>query len=565
MIRRKDYDYIIAGAGSAGCALAGRLTEDPDVTVLLVEAGGTGRSVFARMPAGNGFIHGNPTYDWRLWSTPQEGLGGRRIYYPRGRGLGGSSLMNGMIYMRGNPADYDRWRQKGLRGWSYADVLPYFRRSAGAAHRADYPFHGADGPLKLTPAQNFGAVDRLFIQACREAGAPLNKDFNGARQLGVGRIDSKVFRGLRQSSAQAYLARRPANLDIVTDSLVLAVEVEGGRATGLRLAGGRVRAAREVILSLGAFGSPHCLMLSGIGPADHLRAHGIDVKVDLSGVGESLYDHPNMPIQFGLTDADLSLSRYQRIDRAVWMATRYLLTRTGPGAGSFWSTVLYHALRDPELPELEIFCTPMVVREDSGSEGWTIQKLMGLGRSVIARGKVAAPGLQWDVNLLRPASGGTLRLASRDPRDPPLIDPQYLREQRDLDDLVAGVRHMRKVARQKVFAGVIGPELSPGTEVESDADLEQAVRALVTTGHHPVSTCRMGADHDAGAVLDPALRVRGIEGLRVVDASAFPDQISGNTNAPVIMMAEKAADIILGRPALAPEDPRPVTRRHQVA
>jgi choline dehydrogenase len=565
MTRRKAYDYIIAGAGSAGCALAARLAEDPDVTVLLVEAGGKGRSLFARMPAGNGFIHGNPDYDWRFWSTPQEGLGGRRIFYPRGRGLGGSSLLNGMIYMRGNPSDYDRWRRKGLSGWSYADVLPYFRRSAGTPHRADDPFHGTDGPLKLTPAQNFGAVDRLFVQACREAGAPLNEDFNGARQLGVGRIDSKVFRGLRQSSAEAYLARRPVNLDIATDSLVVAVELESGRAVGVRLTDGEVRADREVILCLGAFGSPHCLMLSGIGPADHLRTHGIEVKLDLPGVGESLYDHPNMPIQFGLTDPDLSLSRYQRIDRALWMGARYLFTRTGPGAGSFWSTVLYHALRDPEMPEIEVFCTPMVVREDSGTERWTIQKLLSLGRSVIARGKVAAPGLQWDVNLLRPASRGTLRLASSDPRDPPLIDPQYLRERSDLDDLVAGIRHMREVARQGAFAGVIGPELSPGADLESDADLEHAVRALATTGHHPVSTCRMSADHDVGAVLDPALRVRGVAGLRVVDASAFPDQIGGNINAPVIMMAEKASDLILGRPPLPPEDPRSMTGRHQAA
>ena len=552
------FDYIVAGGGSAGCTLAARLAQAGDASVLLVEAGGGSSSLFSRMPAGNGFLFGNPRHDWGFQSTPQPGLGGRRIYYPRGRGLGGSSLMNGMIYIRGNAADYDRWRQMGLAGWSYGDVLPYFRRSAGARHRPGDPFHGTDGPLKLSPARRRDAINERFVAACLEAGAPFNDDFNGATQEGAGWFDTKVWRGIRQSSARAYLEQPPGNLTILADSPVLRIAMEGSRAVGLVLATGKVRARREVVLCLGAFGSPQCLMLSGIGPADHLRDHGIDVALDLPGVGARLADHPNMPLQFGLLRPELSMARHQRIDRAAWMGLRWLLARSGPGAGPFWSTALFHAVRDHAMPELEIFFTPMVVREEGGAKRLSIQTLLSAGKAVIARGKTAEPGLQFDINLLRPASSGTLRLASGDPRDAPLIDPRYFSDPADLEDLEAGVRHMRRVVAQPALAGIAGAERSPGAGAVSDGEIRQAIRALATTGHHPVATCRMGGDHDTGAVLDAELRVRGIDGLRVADASSFPDQISGNTGAAVIMLAEKAADMMLGRPAPAPEDPRAV-------
>ena len=553
----QSFDYVVAGGGSAGCVLAARLAEDPNVSVCLAEAGGDGRSLFTRMPAGVGFVHSNPKYDWGYWSTPQPRLGGRRIYYPRGKGLGGSSLLNGMIYMRGNPGDYDRWRQKGLTGWSYESVLPYFRRSAQAIHRRGDQYHGGNGPLRLMPAGNYDTINDIFLRACCEAGAPLNLDFNGRSQAGAGRIDVNVSNGVRQSAAEAYLTPRPRNLVVMTGTPVLRILTEGRRAVGILTAQGEFRARAEVILSLGAFESPKVLMLSGIGPGAQLRGQGIEVLHDLPGVGQSLYDHPNMPMQFGLLEPQYSMARYQRLDRAVVMGAQWLLARRGPGAAPFWSSVLYHPIRDQQMPELEVFFTPMVVREDSGGrKGLNIESLSHIGRSIIARGKLAEPGLQFDINILRPRSCGEVRLASTDPLAAPLIDCGYFSDERDYLDIIEGMKHMRKVARQAAFQGIAGPELSPGPDVLADEDLRQAIRELCTTGHHPACSARMGAEGDPGAVLDGEFRVRGMSSLRVVDASALPDMIGGNINAPVIMLAERAADMILGRPPLAAEDPR---------
>lgn len=553
----QTYDYIIAGAGSAGCALAARLAEDGRHTVCLIEAGGAGKSLWSQMPAGNGFLFGNPRHDWGFQSVPQAALGGRQIYYPRGKGVGGSSLMNGMIYIRGAASDYDRWRQKGLPGWSYGDVLPYFRRSAQAAHRAGDSFHG-DGPLRLSPAGNYDPLNAAFVAACQEAGARPNADFNGAFQDGAGRIDTKVWRGRRQSAASAYLAHCPSNIDIRTDTRVTRLRLEGLRATGVETTGGPLLARREVILCLGAFGSPQMLMLSGIGPAAHLADHGIAVIRDLPGVGTTLLDHPQFPMKFDLKDPAQSLARLQRVDRAAALGLRYLLLGTGAGAAPFWSSMLFHGLRQTQHPDLQIFLTPMCVTEEAGSKRVVLRDLANIGTLFLARGKSAVPGLQFDICLLRPRSSGSVRLASPDPTQAPQIDPNWFSDPADMADLIAGIHHMRKVTAQPAFRDLVGPEHLPGAALDDDAALEQAIRAHVSTGHHPVATCRMGPDHDPGAVLDADLRVRGIKALRVVDGSSFPDQIGGNPNAPIMMMAEKAADLILGRPAPATKDPREI-------
>ena len=556
-----EFDYVIAGAGSAGCVLAARLAEDPSLRVCLVEAGGNGRNLFIRMPAGNGFIFGNPRFDWGFESEPQAALDGRRIYYPRGKALGGSSIMKGMIYMRGVPEDYDGWRDNGLNGWGFADLLPYFRRSQGALDR-NGAWHGTDGPLKTERSRNFGTLERAFIDAAVDAGHKPLDDFNGAERTGVARTDSTVYRGVRQSSAIAYLGHQRANLKTLTGRQVARILFDGTRATGLEtLSGERILARREVILCQGAFGTPQTLMLSGIGAADHLSAHGIETRVDLPGVGANLVDHVDVSIQYGSERMDLSLARHQRLDRAATLMARWLLNGSGPGAGAFFSVVLFHALRDPALPELEVFMTPMVVDENlTSGEQEQAPLLQRLGRRLLVRGrKVAKPGVQIDINLERPRSQGSVRLASADARDHPLIDPNFFSDPADLEELRLGVLAMRDVMSRPQIARYVTGETGAWRDARNDDEILQAIRKTAYTGHHPSSTARMGPDGDDGAVLDEQLRVRGVEGLRVCDASAMPTQITGNLNATVIAMAEKAADMLLQRQPMTPEDPR-ITR-----
>lgn len=553
-----EFDYIVAGAGSTGCTLAARLAEDLSAKVCLVEAGGHGRNLFIRMPAGNGFVFGNPKLDWGYESLPQTGLNGRRIYFPRGKALGGSSIMNGMIYMRGVPTDYDRWQQSGLEDWGFANLLPYFRRAEGARDRRD-AWHGVNGPLKTELSMNFGTLEKAFIDSAVACGHKLLDDFNGPERTGVARTDSTVHKGVRQSSAIAYLASKPDNLTIFTGQHVSKVRIEGTRAVGLDILGGKqLRAAREVILCQGAFGTPQTLMLSGIGPSDHLSKHGIEIRADLPGVGTHLADHVDVSMQYASDRMDLSLARHQRLDKAAMLMAQWLLTGKGPGAGAFFSTVLFHAFNDPALPELEVFMTPMVVEENlTNGDEEVAPLLQRLGRKLLVRGrKVAQPGVQIDINLERPRSLGTVRLASDSPLDHPLIDPNYFSDSQDLHELVGGVKVMREVMAQPQIAQYVTGELDPWKNAKSDKEIIEAIRATAYTGHHPCSTARMGSENDGDAVLDETLRVRGIEALRVCDASAMPTQITGNLNATIIAMAEKAADMILGRPPLPPEDPR---------
>ena len=550
------FAFIVVGAGSAGCALAARLAEDPTVSVLLLEAGGKGRNLFIDMPAGNGFIFGNPKYDWGYLSEAQPGLAGRQIYYPRGKALGGCTIMNGMIYIRGNRSDYDNWRQLGLTGWGYDDLLPYFKKAEGAQHRQS-PYHGGTGPLRTSPAGNYNAIDQLFVEAGRQTGLPLNEDFNGPQQSGVGAVDVTVHQGRRQSAARAYLRPRK-NLTIRTHCHALGLELTGARATGVRvLEQGRQRnyhARREIALCLGSFASPHLLMLSGIGPSDHLASRGIKVAHDLPGVGQNLQDHLNIPLQFGCQDDSLTFAKYQRIDRALGLGLRYLFGRKGPGASPFWSAIAFKPFGEPSLPDLQIFFTPMVVKEDlAGDDAKPAFSLLNIGSYFFVRGKRAVSGFQLDVNQMRPEARGDVRLRSADPLQKAMVNPRFLSADKECRELIAGVRFAREIVAQKAFDGVRGPEFSPGSDKQSDADILAAIRRIANTGHHPIGTCKMGADHDAMAVVDGALKVRGLEGLRVVDASVFPTQITGNPNAAIVMIAEKAADLMLGRPLLAPE------------
>ena len=547
-----EFDYLIAGGGSAGCALASRLCEDKSITVCIVEAGGNGNNLFIKMPAGNGFVFGNPKLDWGYKSIPQKNLNNRTIYFPRGKSLGGSSIVNGMIYMRGIPSDYDSWRQLGLNGWGYSDILPYFKKSEGSEHRND-KYHGNKGPLKIERSSNYGILEEAFIKSAVKAGHKSIDDFNGSERTGVSRLDSTVSNGVRQSSAISYLKKKPDNLTILTHQQISKLLINKTDVIGLEtLKGTKVYCKREVIICQGAFGTPHLLMLSGIGPADHLIENDINPIVDLPGVGSSLADHVIASMQYSSDRNDLCHSKYQRIDKAFWLMANWLFNGKGPGGGAFWSTGLFHAFEDPQMPELEVFMTPMIVEENLNKGQYEKTPLLKkFGRNLLVRGrKVAKPGVQIDINQERPKSLGTVRLRNSDPREYPLIDPNYFSDPEDLEQLVKGVGVMREIMSQNEISQYINQEIHPWLNSNTRSEIIEAIKITAYTGHHPCSTAKMGAKNDPMAVLDENLKVRGLNGLRVCDASAMPTQITGNLYATVLAMAEKAADIILDKPPL---------------
>jgi choline dehydrogenase len=531
------HDYIIVGAGSAGCVLAARLSADLGVSVLLLEAGPADDADEIHAPAALSRLFQGP-YDWNYHTVPQYEAGGRTVYWPRGRVLGGSSSLNAMIYIRGNRHDFGSWRtEHGCTGWDYPDLMPYFLRAEDNSRGAS-AYHGTGGPLAVTDLRHKSPACEAFLAAAREQGAAANGDFNGPRQDGVGWYQVTQRNGRRCSAAVGYLhpvMSRP-NLTVHTDALVTRVLIEGGRAIGVSYlhhgAEQTARANGEVILCGGTVNSPQLLMLSGVGPADHLIEMGIHVLVDSPGVGANLSDHPVVPVVWSTPGL-----------RGLWERSgnagvlRWRLTHRGPLTSNVAESGGF-AHSEPGLPapDLQLHTLPGPYRDQGLAD--PAQRAM----SVL-------------VALVDVASRGRIRLRSADPRHRPAIDPGYLSDGKDVRALAAGLKMTREFVTAKPMAGICSGEIAPGAHVRSDAELLQYVRSSVATLYHPVGTCAMGGEARRGSVVDPELRVRGVAGLRVVDASVMPSVPRGNTNAPTIAIAERAADLIAGRAPLAAADP----------
>jgi choline dehydrogenase-like flavoprotein len=540
------HDYIIIGGGSAGCVLAARLTEDPSVRVALIEAGPPDRNVLIHCPAGLALLAKNGQANWAFETVPQPGLGGRRGYQPRGKVLGGSSSVNAMIYARGQHADYDEWAAQGNEGWAWRDVLPYFKRSEHNERGAD-EFHGTGGPLNVMDLRSPNRFGPVFVQAAVQAGYPANADFNGAEQEGVGMYQVTHKNGERFSAAKAYLTpnlSRP-NLQVITGAHTTRILLEGKRAVGVEYRQGgqlhRLAVGCEVLLCAGALQSPQLLMLSCIGPAAHLQSLGIAVTHDLPGVGRNFHDHvdvvqvvnaPQLKDLFGLSAAGLA-----RVVKGIfeWRNFRSgMLTSNFAEAGGFIKS-------DPgeARPDLQLH--------------FVIGKLVDHGRKT-----VFGHGYSCHVCLLRPQSRGSVQLASADPMAAPLIDPNFLGDTDDMRRLVRGFRIMRGILSQSALAGHGGRELPASANAKSDEQIEAFIRSRADTIYHAAGSCRMGGA--ALDVVDAKLQVHGVAGLRVVDASIMPRLVSGNTNAPVIMIAEKAADMIKAARAQAVTQAAPALR-----
>lgn len=547
MTRGKSYAYVIVGAGSAGCTLANRLTEDPACRVQLIEVGGWDRDPLIRIPLAWGRIVLQRRHDWMYVSEPEPGLSGRRLPIFRGKVIGGSSSINAMAYVRGNRGDYDRWAESGLTEWSYEHLLPYFRRQE-TWEGGSSAYRGGDGPLNTCRSRFPDPLCAAFLAAGLEAGYPTTEDYNGAQQEGFAWAQSTIHNGRRCSAAAAYLhpAAARGNLDIVTEALVTRVVLQGTRAVGVEYVrdGQTVltRAECEVILSGGAINSPQLLMLSGIGDPTELARHGIAVKAALKGVGQNLQDHVSAGMDC-LRKEPGPLHRALRLDRiAVALGKAHFF---GAGiAASVPNNVMAFLKTDPaeKVPDLQ-----MPFRAAYVGAGPYLQPF-----------KRAFPdGFGCVTVLLRPESRGKLSLVSVNPRAPPLIQMNLLTAGNDLKKLRTGMRMARDILSQPSLKFFLKSEMTPGARCQSDADLDAYIRETAIPFYHPLGTCKMGIDSDAMAVLDPELRVRGIEGLRVADAAAMPDLPGGNINAPVIMIAEKAADLIRGGKASAPASARP--------
>jgi choline dehydrogenase-like flavoprotein len=521
-----EFDIIVVGGGSAGSAAAGRLSEGGRYTVCLIEAGGTNNNILVKTPGFMPFIRG--ASNWKYETVPQKGLNGRTGYQPRGRGLGGSSAINAMVYIRGHQWDYDNWAALGCDGWSYDDVLPVFKRCEDNARGAN-PYHGAGGPLSVADQHWPQAGSLAFVEAAAELQLPRNSDFNGASQDGFGLYQVTQKGGERWTAARAYVEPARDRMEIITGALTEKILVENGRATGVVIAQGwgrkrTIRARGAVVLSAGAFGSPQILQLSGIGPAAHLQSVGIDVVHDKPAVGADLQDHIDYVSSFETTSKEDffgdSLSGTVRMAKAFFEHRRKrtgILTTCFAEAGGFWRST-----PEAPAPDIQYHFVPAML-EDHG------------------RTKVKGHGFSCHACVLRPESRGTVRLASPDARKAPLIDPAFLTDDRDIATLRRGVREMHRIFSAPALSAYGGKDRHP-VNIDNDAELDALIRSRADTVYHPVGTCRMGPDADA--VVDPRLKYQGIDGLYVADASIMPRLVSGNTNAPSIMIGERAAEFI---------------------
>ncbi|NOG73152.1 GMC family oxidoreductase [Roseicella sp. DB1501] len=522
-------DYVVVGAGSAGCAVAARLSEDPSVRVVLIEAGARDRSPWLHVPIGYAKTMYHPTLSWNLVTEPEPELEGRRIAWPRGRTLGGSSAINGLLYVRGQKEDYDHWRQLGCTGWSFEDVLPYFRRSEDQERGAS-ALHGTGGPLAVSDLRDRNPLALAFIEAAAELGFPRNPDFNGEQQEGAGFYQVTARGGWRCSSATAYLkpARQRPNLTVVTEAHAAGLLMEGRRAAGVRLTRGgtpfTIRAEREVILSAGAIASPHLLLLSGIGPAEHLHAVGVPVVHDLPAVGRNLQDHFQARLAIRVKGPGSLNTRVASLWGKALMGAEFALRRSGPLTVSAGTAGLFaRVLPGSASPDVQYHFLPF-------STAKTMLELHDF------------PGMTISACQLRPESRGTITLAGPDPMQKALIHANYLSAETDRRCMVEGIKLARRLAATRAFAPFVEEEVVPGAAAASDEDVLDFIRRTGTTIYHPSGTCRMGGD--PASVVDPELRVRGIEGLRVADAAIMPTVVSGNTNAPSIMIGEKCADLV---------------------
>ena len=523
-------DFVVVGAGTAGCVLANRLTADGRHRVTLLEAGPRDRYLWIHIPIGYGKTMFHPRYNWGFHTEPEPGMNGRAIYWPRGRGLGGSSSINGLIYVRGQPEDYDAWAAAGNRGWGWRDVLPYFRRLEHNTRGAD-AFHGADGPLWCSDIPAKHELMEAIIRAGESLGVPRNDDFNGADQEGVGYYQLFTRRGWRCSTAVAYLrpAEKRANLRVATDAHATQVIFEGRRAVGVRFVQGgetrEVRAARGVILAAGALQSPQLLQLSGVGPAAFLQERGVPVVHDLPGVGENLQDHLQLRLMYRVRKRITTNDDLASAWRRMKIGLQWILSRSGPLAiGINQGGLFTRVLPESATPDIQFhFATLSADLAGAKPHPW--------------------PGCTFSVCQLRPESRGRVRVKSRDPHEAPAMQANYLAADLDRRTAVAALKFARRLAQAPALADYIESEYRPGPGVRSDEDLLEFARSYGATIFHPSGTCRMG--HDPLAVVNDRLCVHGLGGLRVVDCSVMPTLVSGNTNAPVVMIAEKAADLIL--------------------